>query len=73
VEEAIRSSPVGKSPGADNIPAELLKHGGETVITHVTCSYLSEDLGDKTVANRMDTITHHTSAQEGEFTPMPKL
>jgi len=36
VEEAIRSLPVGKSTGADNIPAELLKHGGETVITHVT-------------------------------------
>jgi len=36
VEEAIRSLPVGKSPGADNILAELLKHGGETVITQVT-------------------------------------
>ena len=28
VEEAIRSLPTGKSPGSDNIPAELIKKGG---------------------------------------------
>ena len=36
VEEAIRSLPARKSPGADNIPAELIKHGGEEVIKLLT-------------------------------------
>mgnify|MGYP006273469667 CR=1 FL=1 len=36
VEEAIRSLPTGKSPGADNIPAELLKNGGEHLATVIT-------------------------------------
>lgn len=36
VEEAIRSLPEGKSPGADNIPTELLKHGGNELVTIVT-------------------------------------
>ena len=36
VEEAIRSLPIGKSPGADNIPAELLKQGGDELVTTVT-------------------------------------
>ena len=31
VEDAFRSLSDGKSPGYDNIPAELLKTGGETV------------------------------------------
>lgn len=38
VEEAVRSLKIGKSPGIDNIPAELWKHGGhETikVLTHI--------------------------------------
>jgi hypothetical protein len=29
VEEAVRSLKAGKSPGVDNVPSELLKHGGE--------------------------------------------
>ena len=29
VEAAVRSLKTGKSPGVDNVPAELLKHGGE--------------------------------------------
>jgi hypothetical protein len=33
VEEAIRSLKTGKSPGVDNIPGELLKHGGEQMAT----------------------------------------
>ena len=36
VEEAIRSLPAGKSPGADNIPAELIKNGGEEVTKIIT-------------------------------------
>jgi len=36
VEEAIRSLPAGKSPGADNIPAELLKHGGGCLVAVIT-------------------------------------
>ena len=36
VEKAIRSLPVGKSPGADNIPAELLKNGGSHLADLIT-------------------------------------
>ena len=36
VEEAIKSLPIGKSPGADNIPAELIKNGGEEVTNLLT-------------------------------------
>ena len=36
VEEAIRNLPSGKSPGADNIPAELLKKGGDELVTVIT-------------------------------------
>ena len=36
VEAAIRSLPPDKSPGADNIPAELLKHGGKELTTLLT-------------------------------------
>ena len=36
VEEAIRSLPAGKSPGTDNIPAELLKKGGSELVTVIT-------------------------------------
>ena len=32
VEEAVRSLKTGKSPGIDNIPAELWKHGGQEMI-----------------------------------------
>ena len=32
VKEALRTSKGGKSPGADNIPAELVKHGGPEMI-----------------------------------------
>ena len=36
VEEAVCSLKDDKSPGIDNIPAELLKHGGEAVTTMLT-------------------------------------
>ena len=36
VEEAIRSLPTGKSPGADNIPAEQIKKGGSELVTIIT-------------------------------------
>ena len=36
VEQAVRSLKGGKSPGPYNIPAELLKHGGEAVINVLT-------------------------------------
>ena len=36
VEEAIRRLPTGKSPGADNIPAELLKYGGDDLANVLT-------------------------------------
>ena len=36
VEEAVRSLKTGKSPGIDNIPAELWKHGGQEMIKALT-------------------------------------
>jgi hypothetical protein len=36
VEDALRSLPTGKSPGADNIPAKLLKHEAGELVTVVT-------------------------------------
>ena len=36
VEQAVKSLKGGKSPGPDNIPAELLKHGGEAVTDVLT-------------------------------------
>ena len=34
--EAICNLPTGKSPGADNIPAELIKKGGTELVTVIT-------------------------------------
>ena len=36
VADAVRNLKEGKSPGIDNVPAELLKHGGETVVSIFT-------------------------------------
>ena len=36
VEAAIASLKTGKSPGADNVPAELVRHGGEAVVKAFT-------------------------------------
>ena len=36
VEEAIKSLKDGKSPGIDNVPAQLLKNGGQTTIEAYT-------------------------------------
>ena len=44
VEEAVRNSRVGKSPGVDNIPSELLKNGGEatTAVLLAICQKIWE-------------------------------
>ena len=36
VEAAVRSLKTGKSPSADNVPSELLKHGGEETTKALT-------------------------------------
>jgi hypothetical protein len=36
VEEAVRSLKAGKSPGVDNVPSELLKHGGKATTAAMT-------------------------------------
>ncbi|KAI8509548.1 hypothetical protein Bbelb_133960 [Branchiostoma belcheri] len=36
VADAVRNMKSGKSPGVDNVPAELLKHGGEPVVNIYT-------------------------------------
>ena len=39
VEAAINNLKPGKSPGLDNVPAELLKHGGDHVLNALTNLY----------------------------------
>ena len=36
VEEAVRMLKAGKSPGVDNVPAELLKHAGSELVRLLT-------------------------------------
>ena len=37
--EAIKTLNEGKSPGFDNIPSELIKHGGNTITIILTTLY----------------------------------
>ena len=46
---------MGKSAGMDNIPAELVQAGGETMIDF---NNLQQDLEDRRMAHQMDSITH---------------
>ena len=36
VEAAVWSLKLGKSPGVDNVPSELVKHGGKEVVKALT-------------------------------------
>ena len=72
VEETIRNLPEGKSSGADNIPSELLKHGGNELVP-VTTSLCQKIWETKTVARRMDSITFHPPTQKWKSPPMPEL
>ena len=58
VEAAIRSLKNDKAAGVDNVPAELIKHGGETVADILNLQY---DLAEWWMANTMDAVTHHHS------------
>lgn len=61
VEEAVKSLKIGKSPGIDNILAELWKHYN-SIDTH-----MPKDIGYQAVASKMDTI-HFQSL----IIPIPK-
>ena len=62
VEEAIRSLKAGKSPGVDNIPAELIKHGGPEMIKALT-----------TICQRIwDTKQWPTEWTQSLIIPLPK-
>ena len=49
-EEAVNSLKAGKSPGVDNVPAELLKHAGPELVS--------------LLVERMDAVPHNTHLQE---------
>ena len=66
VEEAIRMLKTQKSPGVDNIPAELIKHGGEAMID--AFMIIPKDLGNQNLARRMDKIAHKNDTKEKELT-----
>lgn len=71
VKEAIHSMKSRSSPGIDNIPAELLKCGeeeNEGIHWHVL-----QHFGNQAVAERIDAITSHTSAEKGEPEAVPEL
>ena len=44
VEVAVQSLKLGKSPGVDNVPSELVKHGGNEVVKALTalCQWIQE-------------------------------
>ena len=65
VETAVKSLKKGKSAGADNVPAELVQAGGETMISALL-----------TICNKIwqtDPISHHHPPQERQPTAMPEL
>ena len=67
VEEAVRSL----KGGVDNIPAELLKHGGELIKTLTTiCQRIWET---KQCTKRMDPIPDNTPSQERQPKTLPEL
>lgn len=53
--EAACTLQTGKSPGVDNVPAELLKYGRQETIIHNN-KYLPEDVEYKTIADILDSV-----------------
>ena len=71
VEKAVPSLKAGKSPGVNNIPSELLKNGSGARTS--PDSNMPEDLGDKEVAEGVDTIARHPFTKERQPQAMSKL
>lgn len=69
VEEAIKSLQKGKSASVDNIPGELVQAGGGAM----KVAQLSEDLGDRRVANTMDPVFSDHPTQERKSTTVQQL
>ena len=58
-DKKVKSLKPGKSPGVDNIPAELIQAGGETII-----NALQQDLADRRMAYFLDSVTGNYSSKE---------
>lgn len=56
--EAACTLQTGKSPGVDNVPAELLKYGRQETIIHNN-KYLPEDVEYKTIADILDSVLNN--------------
>jgi len=58
IQHALQHMSSVKAPGVDGIPAEVLKHGGSSLITHLT------NLISKTWEEELDALCMFTSARE---------
>ena len=72
VEASVKSLKIGKSPGVDNVPSELLKCGGEASNKGPDSS-LPEGLKGEEMAKGMYTVIGDTNTQERKSQTVPKL
>ena len=75
VEKAILLLNNGKSTCVDNIPAEVLKHGGGPGVIKEALTVIipmSENLDQWTIAQRLDTVAECSTSQKGN-TRLPEL
>ena len=52
MEAEVKALQMGKSAGVDNIPAEFVKAGGDTMTDIL--NYLQQDIENRRMANRLD-------------------
>ena len=62
----------GNSLGVDNIPAEILRHGGPGIID-APDRRMSENLDQWTMPQRLDKITDYSSSEERQHATLSEL
>ena len=62
----------GKSPGVDNIPAELVQVGEEDIITALT-TFCNQIWQRGRMANPVDPVLSHHTSQEKQPAAVPEL
>ena len=69
VEAAVKALKMGKSAGVDNIPAELVQAGGESMIDILTeiCNKI------RRMADQMDSIPSYHIPKERQLAAVPEL
>ena len=69
----MKSLKAGKTPGVDNVPAQLLKSGGKAKYSKYSQNTLLEDRGRNEMAKVMDAVTGNTTTKERPNQTMLKL